>query len=295
MARKNTMTSQLNNLNDFNVRFRQMRSIAKNVFGIKNIEKTGITERYINNKLLYKGALAFYAEPDVGLLALPFNSMGSIDIFGEPINIQCYGANGQKSRILRPGEYVIMYDNTERESILPDIRLYAQRMSATARAADINVSQQRTPRIIKGPASMEASLKKIYNDIDVNEDVIYLYKDFDLDDIQMVLAPAPFVADKLDAHAEKVWNEFCRFVGISDLAIEKKERLIKDEVHASQGGAVASRFSRYTPRVEAVDKINEMFSEYLPAPLEVIYYDHEPETVKEDLQEENEEVFVNEE
>ena len=63
---------------------------------------------------------------------------------------------------------------------------------------------------------------------------------------------------------------------------QKKERNIKDEVLASQGGTVASRFSRFEPRKKAVDEINQKFgglilddgTPVLPnGKIEVEYYD----------------------
>ena len=63
---------------------------------------------------------------------------------------------------------------------------------------------------------------------------------------------------------------------------QKKERNIKDEVLASQGGTIASRYSRFQPRQNAVDKINEKFSQYLNGKkLEVKYYDGIPTTIEE--------------
>ena len=37
---------------------------------------------------------------------------------------------------------------------------------------------------------------------------------------------------------------------------QKKERNIKDEVLASQGGTIASRYSRFEPRQKAIKMIN---------------------------------------
>ena len=48
-------------------------------------------------------------------------------------------------------------------------------------------------------------------------------------------------------------------LGISNINIQKKERLITDEVTRNQGGTIASRYSRLNSRREAVDKINDMF------------------------------------
>ena len=104
-----------------------------------------------------------------------------------------------------------------------------------------------------------------------------------MDDTTLILAPAPYVADKLDLHKDKDWAEFLRLIGISNLSFQKKERNIKDEIIAMQGGTVASRYSRFQPRKNAVDLINEKFSKYLDGKkLEVKYYDGLPTTEKED-------------
>ena len=49
------------------------------------------------------------------------------------------------------------------------------------------------------------------------------------------------------------------YLGISNLNIQKKERLISDEAIRSQGGTIASRYSRLSERRNACDKINDMF------------------------------------
>lgn len=49
------------------------------------------------------------------------------------------------------------------------------------------------------------------------------------------------------------------YLGISNINVQKKERLITDEVTRNQGGTIASRYSRLNARREACKKINEMF------------------------------------
>ena len=127
---------------------------------------------------------------------------------------------------------------------------------------------------------MVVEAKKLFEQVDRNQEIIYVSKDLDLDDLDVILAPAPYVADKLDEHADRIWNEFCRLIGISNIAENKKERLITSEVNALQAGAIASRWSRYNPRKTAVDMINKKFSELLPEPVEVMFYDTEPESME---------------
>ena len=50
-------------------------------------------------------------------------------------------------------------------------------------------------------------------------------------------------------------------MGISNTNVTKKERLISDEVLRSQGGTIASRYSRLEMRRQACKAINEMFPE----------------------------------
>lgn len=82
-------------------------------------------------------------------------------------------------------------------------------------------------------------------------------------------------------HKDKIWNEFLRLVGISNLQYQKKERSITDEITAMQGGTIASRYSRFEPRQKAIKQINEKFKEYLEKPIEVKYYDGLPTTIEE--------------
>ena len=49
------------------------------------------------------------------------------------------------------------------------------------------------------------------------------------------------------------------YLGISNINITKKERLITDEVTRNQGGTIASRYSRLESRRQACEKINKMF------------------------------------
>lgn len=119
------------------------------------------------------------------------------------------------------------------------------------------------------------------------ENTVLTYEDINLDDIQLILQPAPYVADKIDIQKEKMWNEFLRLIGVANMNFQKKERNIKDEVLASQGGTIASRYSRFEPRQKAIKQINEKFG----TNINVRYYDGIP-TSEKDVIEDNEESEV---
>ena len=144
------------------------------------------------------------------------------------------------------------------------------------RVMDINIQQQKTPRFWKTKAEKEKSVKDIVNNVDANENIVITYDNIDLDDTTLVLQPAPYIADKVDLNKDKIYNEFLRLIGIANLSFEKKERNIKDEIQAMQGGTIASRYSRFEPRQKAIKMINEKFG----TNIEVRYYDGLPTSEK---------------
>lgn len=267
--------SQLGNFKTYEMYKRQLLTLAENVFEFTNLPDF-IDVSYLNKQLLRKGCVAFFKDEVMGVLALPFTSIGTLDVYGRPNTIQVISMNGY-TRVLKRDDFVIMYDNNGRYPLWLDILQYAERLALDTRTIDINIAQQKTPRIWKTKQEKEQSLKAMINNVDSFENLVATYEDLDLDDIQIVLEPAPFVADKIDMHKDKDWNEFLRLIGISNLSYQKKERNIKDEIYAMQGGTIASRYSRFEPRQRAVEEINKKFD----TNIEVKYYDGIPTSEKE--------------
>ena len=102
-------------------------------------------------------------------------------------------------------------------------------------------------------------MKNLYKQYEGNEPFIFGNKAMDVNGLTVLKTDAPYVADKLYELKTQLWNEALTYLGISNINIVKKERLITDEVTRNQGGTVASRYSRLESRRQACEKINEMF------------------------------------
>ena len=285
--RKKLINSQLTNMKTYLMYRGEMLTLAENVFEFKNLPEF-IDVSYLNKTLLRNGSIAFFKDEVLGLIALPYDVIGNSDIYGRPIEIMARAANGTYYKKLKRDEFVIMYDNNGRYPIFMDICQMAERIALSKRTIDVNIVQQRTPRIWKTSQDKKRTLQDMLSEIDGMMENIATYESIDIDDMNVVLAPAPFVADKIDLHLDKEWAEFYRLIGVANLVEQKKERMIKDEMSASQGGTIASRFSRFEPRKRAIDEINKKFG----TNIEVSYYDGEPTT--EEVEELMEEVDVNE-
>ena len=285
--RKKLINSQLTNMKTYLMYRQEMLTLAENVFEFKNLPEF-IDVSYLNKILLRNGSIAFFKDEILGLIALPYDVIGNFDIYGRPVTIMARAANGTYYKKLTQNEFVIMYDNNGRYPIFMDICQMAERIALSKRTIDVNIVQQRTPRIWKTSQDKKRTLQDMLANIDGMEENIATYESIDIDDMNVVLAPAPFVADKIDIHLDKEWAEFYRLIGVANLVEQKRERLIKDEMSASQGGTIASRFSRFEPRKRAILEINKKFG----TNIEVSYYDGEPTTEK--VEELLEEVDTNE-
>lgn len=292
---KKLINSQLSNFKTYEMYKRQLLTLSENVFEFKNMPKY-ISTAYLNKILLRQGSIAFFVDEVLGLLALPYTILGKPDVYGRPNAIKVTSQNGYTKTIKNTDDFVIMYDNNGLYPLWLDILQYAERIALDTRTCDINILQQRTPRFWKTKSENVKTIQDLVNNVDGMENTVIAYEDLDLDDTTIVLEPAPYVADKIDTHKEKDWNEFLRLIGIANTSFQKKERNIRDEVLASQGGTIASRYSRFEPRQKAIEEINEKFKDrvlingkkVLEKELEVRYYDGIPTSV-EDIEEMNEE------
>ena len=280
--------SQITNWYTYLMKLRQCRALAENVFCYENLPKE-IDVAYMNQTLVNKGAIAFFKDEVMGLIALPYTTIGKLDVYGRPQRIQVFGKNGY-NRQLKKDDFVIMYDNYGKYPLILDIYQYAERLAEIERTKDINIRQQRTPRIWQTSEDKMRTLKDLLNNVDAYSDDVIGYDSFSVDEINCVLQPAPYVADKLQDEKEKMWNEFLRLIGVSNVSIQKKERNIKDEISASNGGTIASRFNRFEPRKKALAEIKEKFG----VDIIVSYYDGLPTNMEKEDEENESEVLGDE-
>lgn len=269
------INSQLANYKTYNMYFRQLLALAENVFEFEGLNEF-IDVSYLNKTLLRQGSIAWFKDEVIGVIALPYRSLTTLDIYGRPKKIEVFSKANNYHRILNKNEFVIMYDNNGRYPLYLDISQIAERIALCVRTQDINMIQQRTPRVWVTNKDQELSIKSAINNIDGMEENIVTYESLPLQKLNSVLAPAPYVTDKIDDHLDKLWAQFYRLIGVANIQEQKKERIITDEMIASQGGTIASRYSRFQPRENAIAKINEKFK----TNISVHYYDGEPDSRK---------------
>ena len=253
---------QMNNVTYMQYVHRLMElSIA--MFEWKNLPSS-IDERFLEMTLFTDGHAVFFkdeslsTEEDEQYLALQVLFNGKLDVYRIPIRRRAYAVNNYQ-RELTNKDSVIIYNNMLHTNSYVDVVTFAKRLYNLDRIVDVNANAQKTPILIKGNEQQRLSLKNLYKEYDGNAPVIYADKSLDMNALQVLNTNAPYVADKIYQLKTQIWNEALTYLGISNVSFQKKERMLQDEVTRSQGGVIASRYSRLESRRKACDKINAMF------------------------------------
>lgn len=236
----------------------KLENIAMSKFDYEDLPSE-IDKRFVEYTLLHHRKGVFFHDEILNkFLFLPFTDAGNYDVYHNPLKINAYADNGYH-KTLDLSECVIMYENKTRTNIFNTLVLFANRLTELDRSIDLNLSAQKTPLAILCNEEERLSMENAYLKYRNGEPVIFGSKEFDKENFTVLNTEAPFVADKLENIKEKRVNEALTFIGVPSVGIEKKERLISDEINNANIDTEIMLNSRKMSRENAIRKINEKF------------------------------------
>lgn len=255
-----------------------------------------IDPRFLELTLFKYGKAVFFEDEVMGYLALTNAVQGGFDVYGYPVASRAYSPYNNYQKNLNLDDSVIIYNNYLRTASSLDVEVFAKRLYNLDRVIDVNANAQKTPVLIKCAETQRLTMKNLYKEFDGNSPVIFGDNGLNDANFTVLSTEAPYVADRIYQLKTQIWNEALTYLGISNINVQKKERLITDEVSRNMGGVIASRYSRLNARQNACEKINKMFGlnvwcEYRDDYREL---DEELEDVNEDDDEQEPEVKENE-
>ena len=249
--------SAIMNNSTFRQYYNRLVALSISMFEWKNLPDS-VDPRFLELTLFTDGQAVFFEDEVLGYLALQNAMGGDFDVYRIPTNRRAYAVNGYQKQ-LDENDSVIIYNNYLHTNSMLDVQMFAKRLYNLDRAIDVNANAQKTPILLLCDDSERLTLENMYMQYDGNKPVIKGVKGLNPNAFTVLKTDAPYVADKLYQLKTQIWNEALTYLGISNINITKKERLITDEVTRNQGGTIASRYSRLQSRREACKKINEMF------------------------------------
>lgn len=278
MSRKRTFFSEslAENMLTYNQYFMQLYEIAVSRFKWANLPDT-VDSKYIEKTLFQNGVAVYFRDECMGDLCLNVITQGNFDVYGYPIKRRAYSRYNHYQKELDQTNSVIIFNNYMRTNSITQIINFSKRLYNLDRIIDVNANAQKTPILLMGTEKQRLSLLNLYKEYDGNAPVIHGDKNLDLNGIKCIQTNAPYISDKIYSLKVNIWNEALTYLGISNITIEKRERLISDEVMRNQGGTIANRYSALKSRQEAANKINQMFNTNISVEFQEDYSDITPQ------------------
>lgn len=237
--------------------YNRLTELSVSMFEWKNLPES-IDPRFLELVLFSDGMAVFFEDEVMGYLSLRTMIGGHLDIYQIPTIRTAYASNGY-NKMLNEENSVIIFNNLLHTNSMLDVEQFSKRLYNLDRIIDVNANAQKTPILISCDETQRLTLTNLYMKYDGNVPVIFGDKNLNPNSLKTLTTDAPYVADKIYQLKTQLWNEALTYLGISNVNITKKERLITDEVTRNQGGVIASRYSRLEARRQACNQINKMF------------------------------------
>ena len=249
----------------------RLRQVAISQFEWINLPNS-MNAEFLERCLYDFGKASFLKTKDYGFINAKAVGSSDLNIYMLPSSINCFSTDSlSENRTLYNGfidetksEYdycILVKNNQDMIPTEPTLRLFALRLYEAERTCDVNIKSQKTPLLLVGDESLKLALKNLFEKYEGNEYVIYAdKKQLGLDSLRAISTESPFVADKIMEYKKEIWNEALTFLGINNINVEKKERLVKEEANANNELVNLNLQNRLLVRKEACKQFNELFN-----------------------------------
>ena len=249
--------------------------IALSMFEWINLPKS-MNARWLELCLFNKGQASLLKDEKYGFINTNCASAGEVNIYGLPTRLNCYSFEYQSERKLYTGlnptltdkqkaqkenqEAILVLNNWNATPTLGAMELFAYRLYEAQRTCDINIKAQKTPVMVVVDETQRLLMENLYNQYDGNQPFIFGDKDqLSSGILKAITTQAPYVADKITDYKKEIFNEALTYLGINNVLVDKKERLVTDEANANNELINLNLQSYLAPRLEACRQFNEKF------------------------------------
>ena len=256
----------------------RFKKIALSIFEWVNLPNS-MDAIWLEKCLYYNGQCALLRDKNLGFINTNCCSNGDVNIYGLPTSLNCYSFSYSSNRKLYTGliegisdlqakqreyyECILVQNNWERIPTAGSMELFALRLYEAERACDVNIKAQKTPLMVLVDEKQRLTMQQLYSQYDGNVPFIFGDKNnLGIDKLKAINTEAPFVADKLMDYKKEIWNEALTFLGVNNIMIDKKERLITDEANSNNELINLNLQSYLAPRQKACKQFNEKFRIY---------------------------------
>ena len=255
-----SVAQMANNLT-FSYYYYKLMLIARSLFKWNNLPNN-MDERWIEKYLFNSGKCIFYNDPDMGYMVAGLAEQGGLNCYGDPTTVYPVADNYvyRGKQLINNENCYIIRNNDLMLPEFPIVRQYAFKLTNIDRAIDVNIEAQKTPTIVRCSDKQRLSLKNAINQRRDNEPVIWTADNSNITDLISTLElNPPMVFKDLQIQKHMILNEVFTDFGINNANMDKKERMVANEVEANNEQVKASEDVMLKVREEACKQINRIF------------------------------------
>lgn len=191
---------------------------------------------YTLRKFWGNGTIACFNIENLDLIGFaPFVAI-DYDMYNFPIHVNLINEKGSPfipNKVMLNNEDVVLgWALHSRTPIYTIVNNYLDRITDVEMAIRMNVKAHKIPLAIAVSDDSETDAKTLNDNIESDEYKFFI-KSGRENMLTAVMSGAPFLLDKLHAYKVSLENELLTFLGINNIAMEKKERLITDEAEGN--------------------------------------------------------------
>lgn len=260
-------SAYLNNAT-FNMYMQIFEDVARSMFEWVNLPDS-MDARWLEFALYYDGMAAMLKDEKFGFINTRAACASAFNIYGLPTKLQCYSYEYHTQRSVYSGllpnvkdtqQCILVQNNWNRTPTFAAMELFSYRLYEAQRSIDTNVKSMKFPTLILTNDKQRLSMINMYNEYDGNQPVIVADKNLmDNNELKSLRTDAPFVADKLQEYKKEIFNEALTYLGINNIMVDKKERLITDEANSNNELINLNLEKFLAPRKEACRLFNEKY------------------------------------
>lgn len=248
----------VNDLQGYSNEYEFLKSICINRFSW-NTDLVTCNSEWIEKQLYRLGSIAL-VKTDVFMftnyIPIKFNN------YTEPTQIKIISPfSSLNGKILNENEFVIIYNNKLHKDSIQVVEYYSKKLTEIERLIFVNIQHMKIPYMVNVPEAQKKSLDIILKQVDKGEPFINSYNDLiSSNNFQLLHTEVPNRTLDMYELKKEVYSEFLTVMGINNMIVRKKERMVKDEINSNNEQIAVNKNNYLMPRKEAIVKINKKFN-----------------------------------